>query len=569
MEAAKVGITGIFNKANKLKIPHFQRAYVWEVEQWERFLEDMRYASGELNNPYFLGSIILKQEMSPIQQQGKIRTIIDGQQRLTTIALFFKALFIKNSTPERFSEIFNTYWNEITIEHNHLDKAVFEKILLGNELEENEKDSKVFKCFEYFLKNIQPNEMDANNVLANLLFVGIDLQSDEDEQQIFDTINSLGVRLTTAELLKNFLFKEDEESYNINWKSVFEEDEEVKEYWDQEVTSGRAIRHNIDLFLQSYLFIKIQEPGLNVSSQDKLRYFRVDSIFNSYNEFINKYQVPVNLIIEELKEYAQIYKGIINPKIVGEDFNKENALDRLNLIMFGLDTTTIIPYVLYLSKNITNTNERNQIFKYLESYLMRRIICRVTTKNYNKLFNESMINKEINSVEKLRVIIAKQEDKNNYMPQDEDINKGFNESWLSNKQSRGILYLLEKTIRRDNMQATNLKPLSEYSVEHIMPKKWRNNWNQIQLSEEEAKDRDRILLTLGNLTLITKQLNSSIRDSNWESKKKGSDGHNGLVEFTKGIETFSEYLNKNNWSEVDIKERAQKLAELALSVWKI
>lgn len=569
MEAAKATITGIFNRANKFKIPHFQRAYVWEVEQWERFLDDMRYASGQLSSPYFMGSIILKQEILPIPQPGSLRTIIDGQQRLTTIILFFKALFLQNNQAGQFDQFFLTLWDEITIQHNHLDKEVFDKILLDQELNDRDKESKIYKCYKYFVKNIQPNEIDANNILANILFVSIDLQPDEDEQQIFDTINSLGVRLTTAELLKNFLFKEDEASYNINWKSVFEDDEEVKEYWDQEVTSGRAIRHNIDLFLQSYLFIKIQEPGLNVSSQDKLRYFRVDSIFNSYKEFINRYQVPVNLIIEELKEYAQIYKSIINPKIVDEDFNKENALERLNLIMFGLDTTTIIPYVLYLSKNITDTNERNEIFKYLESYLMRRIICRVTTKNYNKLFNESMINNEINSVDRLKEIISRQEDRNNYMPQDDNVEKGFNESWLSNKQSRGILYLIEKTIRRDNMQATSLKPLSEYSVEHILPKKWRNNWNQLQLSEEDAKERDRILLTLGNLTLITKQLNSSIRDSNWQDKKRGSDGHNGLVEFTKGIETFSEYVDRENWSEMDIKERAQKLVGYALEVWNI
>jgi len=77
------------------------------------------------------------------------------------------------------------------------------------------------------------------------MFVGIDLGIDEDEQQIFDTINSLSVRLTTAELLKNHFFgRNDLNSYDANWKQIFEKDDETKEFWDNEVTAGRTKREN-------------------------------------------------------------------------------------------------------------------------------------------------------------------------------------------------------------------------------------------------------------------------------------------------------------------------------------
>ncbi len=527
MEAGKRNISDIFNRAHKLSVPHFQRAYVWDEEQWERFLEDVDYAS-RANPPYFMGSIILKQQETTIKQ-GDIRTIIDGQQRLTTFILFFKVLYDKLGLPEKFKEIFTTFGGDIILEHNYSDRPIFEKILLGDELGKKEKKTRIYKCYDYFLNNIDEKVISPNNLLSNILFVGIELQYHEDEQQIFDTINSLGVRLTTAELLKNYLFKDDLDFYNKNWRDVFEKEDEIKEYWDQGVTSGRNIRNNIDLFLQSYLFIKIQEKDINVSSEDKERYFKIDSVFNSYKEFMNKYKQDRDSIINELKDYALIYKDTINPEIVEQDLNADDYVQRINLVMFGLDTATIIPYVLYVSKKVRDEEEKNKIFRYLEAYLMRRLVSKKTTKNYNQLFR-GFINNEIDTLEKLKDAIEKKGEKINNMPTDNDVMEGVNKSQLTNKQARGILYLIERSIRSD-LNATELKFLNEYSLEHVMPKKWRNNWGGNELTDEQKKERDDILLTLGNLTLITKKLNSSIRDSDWQKKKKGRGSHKGLLEY--------------------------------------
>lgn len=566
MEAGKQNIPNIFNRANKLKIPHFQRSYVWREEQWERFLDDMQYAS-HANRPYFMGSVILKQQETQVNQDN-IRTIIDGQQRLTTVILFFKALFNNNGTPEKFPHIFTTFNNGVILEHNYSDKPIFDKILLDQDLESKEKKSQISKCYKYFLENIKPSEIDPNKLLSNILFVGIYLLYNEDEQQIFDTINSLGVRLTTAELLKNYLFRDDIDFYNTNWRDVFEKNDEIKEYWDQEVTSGRNIRNNIDLFLQAYLFIKIQENGINVSSDDKERFFKIDSVFNSYKEFITDYEMDKNAIINELKEYASVYKNTINPKIVEQDIDKNDYAQRLNLVMFGLDTATIIPYILYVSKKVTSQEEKNKIFRYLEAYLMRRLICRETTKNYNQLFR-SLINNEINSFEKLKEIIEMKGEKINKMPSNSTVEDGFNNSNLANKYAKGVLYLIERTTRND-LNATELKYFNEYSLEHVMPKKWRNNWNTQNLTNEQAEQRDDLILTLGNLTLITKQLNSSIRDSDWPTKKNGNGRNLGLTEYAQGIKIFSQYLQRDNWDESTIKERAAQLHKSTVErVWNL
>ena len=566
MEAGRRNIPEIFNRANKLKVPHFQRSYVWQEEQWERFLEDMQYAA-RANCPYFMGSVILKQQETPVNQVN-IRTIIDGQQRLTTIILFFKALFNKNNSAEKFSGIFTMYSEEIILEHNYSDKSVFEKIFFSREIELKEKNSQIYKCYDYFLKNIVANEINPNHLLSNILFVGIDLQYYEDEQQIFDTINSLGVMLTTAELLKNYLFKEDIDFYNKNWRDVFERDDEIKNYWDQEVTSGRNIRTNIDLFLQSYLLIKIQGKDINVSAEDKERYFKIDSVFNSYKEFIAKYGIKKDLVINELKDYALIYKNIINPRIIEQDLDRDDYAQRLNLVMFGLDTATIITYVLYVAKKAIDQEEKNKIFRYLEAYLMRRIICKRTTKNYNQLFR-SFINNEVDTLEKIKEIIETKEEKINSMPSDKDVEEGFRESDLTNKQAKGILYLIERSIR-NNLNATELKYFNEYSLEHVMPKQWRNNWNGDNLVNDQAKQRDNLILTLGNLTLITKQLNSSIRDSGWVAKKNGNVRNHGLMEYAQGIEIFSKYMQRENWDEDSVTERGQELFRYSVNnVWNL
>jgi hypothetical protein len=566
LEAGRRNIPGIFNRANKLKIPHFQRSYVWEEEQWERFLNDMRYASNA-NCSYFMGSIILKQQETQVHQDN-IRTVIDGQQRLTTFILFFKALFKKNNTLGEFLNIFTMYNKNIILEHNYSDRTVFEKIFFDKEIEREEKNNKIYKCYEYFLKNLEENEIDPNYLLSNILFVGIDILHDEDEQQIFDTINSLGVRLTTAELLKNYFFKEDVDFYNRNWRDVFEKDGEIREYWDQEVTSGRNIRSNIDLFLQSYLFIKIQEKNLNVRTEDKERYYKIDSIFNSYKEFIKKYAISKDQMISELKDYALVYKTVINPKIVEQDIDRNDYGQRLNLVIFGMDTATIIPYVLYVAKKVIDEDEKNKIFRYLENYLVRRIICKETAKNYNQLFR-SFINKEIDTLEKLKEIIEKKEERINRIPSDDDVREGFQTSDLVNKQAKGILYLIERSIRSD-MNATELKYFNEYSLEHVMPKKWRNNWNSNNLTNDESEQRDKIILKLGNLTLITKQLNSSIRDADWSTKKEGNKRNHGLNEYAQGIEIFSKYLQRENWDEDSISERGEELLNFSVSkVWNL
>src|SRR5882672_8822528 len=93
VEAGKRNITDIFNRMRLLTIPFFQRSYVWDEENWERLLSDYQTVA-TTKRPYFLGSVILKQQpTSSGFNTGDTRIVIDGQQRLTTLLLFFKVLY--------------------------------------------------------------------------------------------------------------------------------------------------------------------------------------------------------------------------------------------------------------------------------------------------------------------------------------------------------------------------------------------------------------------------------------------------------------------------------------------
>jgi len=569
MDAGKRTINDIFNGNRVLEIPFFQRSYVWGQPQWERLLEDMKAISSN-NKPYFLGSVILKQQETTTGSRiGDKRTVIDGQQRLTTLNIFFKVLCLKTNENFIFDRSFKLRDNSNALLHNHNDIQAFDEILDLTELKDLKGESNITQAYNYFKDNLVPNELNLDSILSNVLFVGIDLNQEEDEQQIFDTINSLGVKLTTAELLKNYFFNRDDiEKYNKYWKEVFEKDEETKNYWDREIMAGRLRRTFIDLFFFAYLQIKIQETDFKVKAEDKDAYAKVEHLFESYKNFIRSYlNDDKEAILSEIKEYALLFKKNFNYEILEEELTQDFGIDRINTIIFGLDTTTLIPYTLYILRNISDETTKNELFGVIETYIMRRMITHSNTKNYNQLFTDKLINNRVLSKQEFLDYIEKRDDKVNYLPTDEELEKGFNSSILINKQSAGILYLIESKIRNEK-DSTALLGINKYSLEHLMPKKWRNNWDKLSSKESEI-NRDRKLLTLGNLTIITQSLNSSIRDSKWEDKLKGKNKKGGLIEYSGGLKTISQFLEYSEWDEKTIEERALFLYEKAKQIWKI
>ena len=572
MDAHKALITNIFNNSTLVEVPFFQRSYVWKEDLWARLLEDMEYVV-KARKPHFLGSIILKEGRKPVigDNFSACKTVVDGQQRLTTFLIFLKVLCMKLNQTVMFDYQFRIMGQSIALRHGKNDIDAFEKVMATTSAEMIEnpaQGSRIIEAYNYFVKNIVETKLDIMTILMNTQFVQIDLDADEDEQQIFDTINSLGVNLTTSELLKNYFFsRETVKEYEKRWEAVFEKDEETRTYWDTEIEAGRVKRALIDIFFDSYFQIFIQDKQYSISNEDKIMYARVDKLALSYQHFINKYcKGDKNKVLGPMKDYASCFMQTFKPDYCAQNIPSNFGIERLNIVIFGLKTTTLIPYVLYVAKNVFDENERNKIYGILESYIMRRMVIHATTKNYNNLFVSLILNAVLDA-DGLIARLKSNSDATTFIPSDVELKSGFEKSKLVNLHSRGIIYLIESRERPEH-SSTALLGFDNYSLEHLMPKKWRNNWSACE-TEEEATNRDSILLTLGNLAIIPQSLNASIRDANWTIKKEGKGKKPGLAICAAGLITMYDVLQKGDWTEDDIQARAETLNSQAASIWSL
>lgn len=131
---------------------------------------------------------------------------------------------------------------------------------------------------------------------------------------------------------------------------------------------------------------------------------------------------------------------------------------------------------------------------------------------------------------------------------------------LSNQHAKEVLYIIAlyqvKTVLND---ITSLSSRS-FSTEHMMPKAWTENWTIKDKSTEAKNRRNQKLLTLGNLTIITKNLNSKLRNRSWKNKIADLKQYSALPITTN-------YTGLSEWNETEIDKRANDLKALAIKIW--
>ena len=567
MDAQIALIPDMFNYSTLMEIPFFQRGYVWDEDLWGRFLEDMEFIV-KSRKPHFFGSLILKtgRERTEDDQFSVCRTVIDGQQRLTTLVIFMKVLCLKKNENSYFDMVFKLRGEGSALRLSMNDEAAFMQVMEAAEPVRIESDSKIVRAFNYFVENLDASKLDLLTIASKAQFVKINLSKEEDEQEIFDTINSLGVNLTTSELLKNYFFnKESLGEYQDKWVSIFEKNEDVKDYWNRELDAGR--RTMIDLFFDAFFQIIVQDQTLNIKSEDSLLFLRRKRLANSYKQLIkNYYHGDKEIILKKLREYALKFQEIFRPEECDRSVSHEFSPARLDVVIFGLKNTTLIPYVLYVAMEAPE--KLNGICEVLESYIMRRIIARESSKGYNKLFTSLIANGVLDET-LLKQRLLNTEDGVTSTPNDSALLQGFKQSKLTNLQSKGVIYLIESKIRPVD-SAVSLLSFNQYSLEHLLPKNWERNWSSAEFKDEDArKNREYRLLTLGNLAIIPQPLNASIRDGSWATKRKGKGKSKpGLARCAAGLFTLQDVVAKEQWNEDEILSRANWLFENSKNIWK-
>ena len=532
MQPNKVSIPQLLADGTGFYVPFYQRAYVWKEKLWNRFIRDMEYIS-RTDEEYFIGSVILKKLGAEGIETARW-SVVDGQQRLTTLAIFYKVISLKDPNAHNpFDKRFRLDDDSLSLKHSLNDKEAFEKIAsLNSDIElDGEDTSNLIMAYNYFRNNVNPSKINILNIQARLWFIAIYLESNENEHKIFDTINSLGMSLNTEELLKNHLFTSATfNDFMTIWKPVFEEDDACLNYWKSETSVGTAGKKTLsDRFFHTLLQIIMHDSRNHISSEDRALFRKYDdeNEFNNFQKVIESGNWDKIEFAKEVSTYATLFKRIYSKSAIQEDPESfKTPLKRILLVVFTLDVYTAIPYILYIMKEVADEEEQNKIFTLLESYIIRRQICNKVTKNYSDLFTESLIGQKIITYDTLcEYLRNKKPHESLHMPYDTEVEDAFREnSTIASEKARGILYLLESKLREISGSQTVLHPFSKYTLEHLMPQKWEENWptpeelNEVQLFEFK-NNRNKTIGTLGNMAIITQGLNSTISNSKWKKKR--------------------------------------------------
>lgn len=604
-----------------LEIPFFQRAYVWNDDNWKDLLEDLLKNSGS----HFLGSIILKRQKR-ITGEAEKAIIIDGQQRLTTLSIFIKALYDSIENQQIKSDAIDALFYKLrssdsdyllTISHSHNDKAQFEEVMgmvvdgeLQSPIIENielidDKDPRMLikRCYKYFYTqfNTLPKETRINlwdNLFDknNKILVVIDLDDNDQEQKIFDTINSSGVRLSATDIIKNYVFQkyldktdkslEEQEKvekfYKETWEDTFCGSQDDIAYWNTQKNVGRYNRDNSELLLQCFGIV----TKYYATKDDYISIFDVENdilnnLANNYKKYIDTLNTieEIQKFIKDLCDFSNTYREHIPEKERETPLKYDDVEKRLCHILAWSENTTFNPYLLYLYRTYEGNPEKLQErLKTLERFVMYFMITGKSNKNFNKHCSD---------------LINNDSDENNfqnyikpYMNLTEDNVLAGIGSKVSNRDGSIILFWIELKRRSDS--PTDYDGLKfNYQLEHIMPQKWQKNWKkenvpyvdnngvQIQDEVEGMGHRDEKIFSLGNMTLLNGKLNNIISNSDFITKlegkpaEKGKKAQAGIKQCADLLITREDIINKSTWDEQAIFEREKKLTREIMNIWGI
>lgn len=608
MEAKALSFTFLANEG-QVKVPFFQRPYIWTMTNWSDLLEEL--LNTEKN--HFLGSVIIKQQPKRTGAPS-IALIIDGQQRLTTLSLLVKALY--ESFDEETKSNARSLTNEVLyykalatdrdfsakIEHSRIDRHSYNQIMFNRlsyeELDQvtvedpaskkTSTDNRILQCYQYFRTQLNDLSIETRMNLFNWLLdknnkilVVIDLQDTENEQSIFDTINSAGVRLSASDIIKNALFQKAldlkkaehksnpafsercvEELYLNTWDSVFLSDEETSMYWETLRSTGRILRDNHEILLHSVAVIKgFYDPAKHTFSD----------LANCYKDYICdlNYQ-SLEIFATELKQYATLYREKILMIDASTLYTFDDFEKRLFHILDSCDVTTFHPYILSLYYDHDDDYEklRNE-FKKIESLVLYRAIEKKETRSYNKMSKE-FISDRSKIDEYLAEITPERVADNLYN--------------ISNRFGSMLLFWIELNRRkRDSNKADFIELKYNYSLEHIMPQKWEQHWRNIPIVHGETGlgygfdiepdlYRKRMINSLGNMTLLKSGLNSSIKNASLETKIRGQGRMNGMAHYADLWITRKDLIDLFDsgsliWNESEIFRRTASLAKEIREIW--
>lgn len=560
MEVGKKSILNQFiggNNSTQFVIPIYQRNYVWEKKNVEQLLFDIEKMIPFINNEeefHFFGSIVYIDTL----HKGSFNewTIIDGQQRLTTIFLLLQAL--KNVYPDSYKIISKKYLlndEDIINTNNELDRYrlkplvsddnVYVKIANNNidSMSIDEKTSNVYKAYTTIKNQLNSwkDKYDVDTILSALdkfRIVWIQLGKNENPQQVFESINSTGVNLTAADLIRNFVLMNKDDAtqtklYNSYWKNIEFKYVETK---------------NLKEFFRNYVSIKERDtiPDREVYERFKNEYIKLNS------------EIDEETILNNIMDYSKYYY-YIKDNIV-EDNEIEAVLQDYRNSKSSMPNIILMETMnMYFKENVISKNDLINTISLLTSYNIRRNIAGEETKSISNMFGNLLgrILKYFNEGNMnyyecvVRALVNDTRLTTQHMPTDKQI---MDEFMKSNLYSRDSVSFVLKKIENNESRI----PYSQLNIEHVMPQTSTPYWETKVLDKDNYEE---IVNRIGNLTLVDSKDNSSMGNNNFDSKKS-------TLEKSRHIKMNEYILNKTEWNENEINNRSKRLAEEFISIFK-
>ncbi len=616
MKTSEVRVKDLFNSDIQYIIPLFQRHYVWEMsEQWYPLWEDIKNkADHRLSEPqrdkfsHFTGAIVIQQKQTNVDEVPKYE-IIDGQQRLTTFQVVLCALRdVSNSTGGQriglevdrhilnqgmsSDDSRNEKYKLIPTEY---DRASFIALADGRIDDSIERIRLTYNFFKFSIEGYTDGNLTKilalfHSIVNDFGFVQILLDTGDEPERIFESLNARAKRLLDFDLLRNNLF--------LRARVEDDRDRLYREYWqhfENPYWEAKVARKTLsELFFDHFIRAKLAEE-------------KITPLFNVYQKRIAGTGV-IEDEFSQLKKYSDVYQEMT-------DCSPDSEIGQAMSFYKTFNITTLHPFILFVINELrVSGSELNLVMQILESYAMRRIVCNTPgTKSYTKLVCR-LIRKlrEVDfDVESLVQALSDEKANATRWPNDYEVSECLTvRQNMTNRDIRYVLYRIELQKRGENrlLEDNELVLNNQLSLEHIMPERWRTTWplpigtdeydepaygcdetvlyeelfpyeyrennpewateaSESQLADESygsalsvAKGRNNFVQEIGNLTLVAGSLNSSLSNRPF-SDKKGRLFQNSLLILNREI---CEY---ESWDIPEIAVRSADLIGSFKSLW--
>lgn len=532
------------------EVPAFQRDYSWEREEWEDLWLDILAIDTE--GEHFMGYILLQNT-----ETKKHFQIIDGQQRITTLSILIYAVIFElyeRGDKQRAEDLERVYLSsrDITLQRN-ISKLILNKNnrtfysynFLQFKLPKFPQllkisEKRLYDAFLYFqgkIKEKYANDSNENltnlitkNVDTNIYFITIYLQDDVQAFKIFETLNARGVKLSTADLFKNYLFSAVFGNQHLN-------NSEPELEW--EIITETLVETDLTTYIKHFVSTRYKTNN------------RKTTLYKEIKNIINNEALKAVTFLDELYENVNFYNSLYNPK--SNIWSKEETNYLTIIKLFKSD---ICFPLLLNAKTFLDNYEFLKVLRDVVNIIFRFVV--IGGKNPRDL--ENVFNESARAIYKREITKAIELYKtylNSVFIKDEEFKNDFaNCNINTNKDNQLAKYILSKIELNMSGVEPNINSKT-LSIEHILPQHPNSNW----FDNFDKNNIEHFVFRIGNLTLLETSKNQEIARESFEIKQKAY--KISKYKMTQNLDDIIE------WNSTEIQKRQKEMSNIAATIWKI